>query len=282
MPPGIRRATGATRRRGVPGFSGVTGDQATFNDAAELNVNLGNFSPSIAGLTFDPTASNYDIQSSGSGELHLNNGSSTATITVSAGSQTIAAPLALDSQRVDCRRSGQQAGHLRSDQRPRFLVDLGWRRDAGSQRRKQLQRRYHGLGGHARLVELVRDRRLHESDGCAGGTLIFDPSITASSDTTVASNVMSARAPRDTSVTPAAKAASPSQIVAASLPASSSPAAVVRGTTVLPTEVVASQPAPQGRLRPSAPCLGSFGRLAIRPVQGNSQWPMPSCGRFKC
>ena len=39
---------------------------------------------------------NYDIKSTGSGQLQLNNGSSNATITVSAGSQTIAAPVVLE------------------------------------------------------------------------------------------------------------------------------------------------------------------------------------------
>ena len=87
-----------TQGSGVPGFSGASGDQASFNGAAGLNVDLVNSSPSIAGLTFGPSALNYDIQSSGSGQLQLNNGSSNATITVSAGSgQTIAAPVVLES-----------------------------------------------------------------------------------------------------------------------------------------------------------------------------------------
>ena len=86
-----------TQGSGEPGFSGASGDQATFNGATGLNVNLDNYSPSIAGLTFGPSALNYDIQSTGSGQLQLNNGSSNATITVSAGSQTIAAPVVLES-----------------------------------------------------------------------------------------------------------------------------------------------------------------------------------------
>ena len=87
-----------TQGSGAPGSSGVSGDQASFNGAAGLNVDLGSFSPSIAGLTFGPSALNYDIQSTGSGQLQLNNGSSNATITVSAGSsQTIAAPVVLES-----------------------------------------------------------------------------------------------------------------------------------------------------------------------------------------
>ena len=84
-----------TQGIGAPGFSGVSGDQATFNGAGGLNVDLGNFSPSIAGLSFGPGALNYDIKSTGSGLLQLNNGSSSATITVSAGSQTIDTPVVL-------------------------------------------------------------------------------------------------------------------------------------------------------------------------------------------
>ena len=84
-----------TQGVGPPGLSGVGGDQASFNGAAGLNVDLGNFSPSIAGLTFGSGALNYDIKSTGSGVLQLNNGSSDAAITVSAGSQTIDAPVVL-------------------------------------------------------------------------------------------------------------------------------------------------------------------------------------------
>ena len=82
--------------RAWPGFSGVSNDQASFNGAAGLNVDLGNSSPSIAGLTFGPSALNYDVKSTGSGQLQLNSGSSNATIMVSAGSQTIDAPVVLE------------------------------------------------------------------------------------------------------------------------------------------------------------------------------------------
>ena len=85
-----------TQGIGVPGFSGVSGDQANFNGAGGLNVDLGNFNPSIAGLTFGPQALNYNIKTStGTGTLQLNTGSSNATVTVSAGSQTISAPVEL-------------------------------------------------------------------------------------------------------------------------------------------------------------------------------------------
>jgi hypothetical protein len=84
-----------TQGAGVPGFSGLTGDQAAFSGAAGLNVDLGNFSPSLASLSFGPAAPNYVIQSTGSGVLQMNNGGGTATIGISAGSQTIASPVQL-------------------------------------------------------------------------------------------------------------------------------------------------------------------------------------------
>ena len=96
MAPGTRGQLDQCSGQRRAGFSGVSGDQASFNGAAGRNVDLGNSSPSIAGLTFGPSALNYDIQSTGSGQLQLNNGSSNATITVSAGSQTIDAPVVLE------------------------------------------------------------------------------------------------------------------------------------------------------------------------------------------
>ena len=89
-----------TQGTGVPGFSGVAGDQATFDGAAGLHVDIGDSSPSIAGLTFGPGAANYDIQSTGVGQLQLDNGDSNCTITVSVGTQTITAPVQLVSNTV--------------------------------------------------------------------------------------------------------------------------------------------------------------------------------------
>ena len=80
--------------------SGITDDEATFNGAVGLSTDLDNFSPSIAGLTFGSNALNYEIKSTGNGLLQMNNSSSNATITVSSGSQTIAAPVQLISNTV--------------------------------------------------------------------------------------------------------------------------------------------------------------------------------------
>ncbi len=85
---------------GVPGSSGLAGDMAAFNGAAGLNVDLGDFSPKVAGLTFGPSQANYSITSTGSGQLQLSNSGSNAEITVAAGSQTISAAVELASSVV--------------------------------------------------------------------------------------------------------------------------------------------------------------------------------------
>ena len=230
-----------TQGTGVPGFSGVAGDQATFNGAAELNADLGNFSPSIAGLSFGPNALNYDIESSGSGALHLNDASSNATITVSAGSQTIAAPLALDSSVLVAPASGSRlaiSGPISGTGSSLTLGGLGTLVLSGANS-------YNGgttvSAGTLILSNSSAIAAYTNLTVGAGGTLIFDPSVTASYATTAAASI-------DTSVTAAVpatmKAASSSLIVAASLPASSSPAVIVAAATVLSTDAVAGRPAP--------------------------------------
>ena len=247
---------GDTQGTGVPGFSGVAGDQASFNGAAELNADLGNFSPSIAGLSFGPNALNYDIESSGSGALHLNDASSNATITVSAGSQTIAAPLALDSSVLVAPASGSRlaiSGPISGTGSSLTLGGLGTLVLSGANS-------YNGgttvSAGTLILSNSSAIAAYTNLTVGAGGTLIFDPSVTASYATTAAASI-------DTSVTAAVpatmKAASSSLIVAASLPASSSPAVIVAAATVLSTDAVAGRPAPQDWLPQSGPRLGSSG-----------------------
>jgi autotransporter-associated beta strand protein len=93
---------------GAPGFSGLTGDVAAFNGAAGLNVDLGDSSSIIAGLIFGPIDPNYIIKSSGNGHLQFANGGNMAAITVSAGSQTISAPVDLLSGLVISPAAGSQ------------------------------------------------------------------------------------------------------------------------------------------------------------------------------
>ena len=236
-----------TQGTGVPGFSGVAGDQASFNGAAGLNADMGNFSPSLAGLSFGPNALNYDIESSGSGALHLNNGSSNTTITVSVGNQTIAAPLALDSSVLVAPAAGSRLAISGPISGPGFSLTLG---GGGTLVLSGANSYNGGTTVSAGTLILSNSSAIAAYTNLtigAGGTLIFDhPSLRLR--TTVASNATTAAASSDTGVTTAVpattKAASSSLIVAASLPASSSPAARRWGDTVLSTEIVASRPAP--------------------------------------
>ena len=192
---------------GVPGFSGVTGDQATFNGAAGLNVNIGNFSPSIAGLTFGSNGVNYDIASSGSGVLHLNNRSSNATITVSAGSQTIAAPLALDSSVSIVAAAGSRLAISGPISGGGSSLTLG---GGGTLVLSGANSYDGGTTVSAGTLILSNSSAIAANTSLtvgAGGTLIFDPSVTASHATTAASNTTTAAASDDTSITTAVPAA---------------------------------------------------------------------------
>lgn len=59
-------------------------------------INLDGADPRLAALAFDGPAK-YTIAQGTGGSLHMDNGAATATITVSSGSHSIAAPLVIDS-----------------------------------------------------------------------------------------------------------------------------------------------------------------------------------------
>ncbi len=80
----------------APGTRTVAGDNAIFANGAGGTVTLDGASPSLAGLTFGD-AGGYTIAEGSGGALHLANGSATAAVTVAAGTQTISAPVVLDS-----------------------------------------------------------------------------------------------------------------------------------------------------------------------------------------
>ena len=104
----------------APGLRGVAGDTVLFASATGSTISLDGASPSVAAITFDNSNISYTVsQGTGGGVLHLANGGSSASITVSSGSHTISAPLALDSDidRVSGRR--QPIDHFRRDQRRR-------------------------------------------------------------------------------------------------------------------------------------------------------------------
>ena len=94
----------------VPGISGYANETATFGAAAtsgtSVTVTL-DTSPQLSAMTFSST-SGYVLQGSGTNVLTLSATSGVALVTVSAGSQTIAAPLVLASSADFAPASGTQ------------------------------------------------------------------------------------------------------------------------------------------------------------------------------
>ena len=82
----------------VPGIWGVSGDTATLGSGASgpVTITLDGASPHLGSLTFSSTGG-YTLASGSGGTLHLDNGPATASVTVAAGSHTIAVLVALDS-----------------------------------------------------------------------------------------------------------------------------------------------------------------------------------------
>jgi hypothetical protein len=80
----------------APGTRSIAGDNAVFATVAGGAVTLDGASPSLAGLTFGDSGG-YTIAEGSGGALHFVNGSSSAVLTIAAGTQTISAPVVLDS-----------------------------------------------------------------------------------------------------------------------------------------------------------------------------------------
>ncbi len=92
--------TQSSATAGAPGLAGSlsAGDTATFsNAAAATTVDLASASPHVAAISFAGANPFTIAQGTGNGTLHLDNGTSLATITAATGGHQIAAPLALDS-----------------------------------------------------------------------------------------------------------------------------------------------------------------------------------------
>ncbi|MCE9609991.1 MAG: choice-of-anchor D domain-containing protein [Chthoniobacter sp.] len=89
---------------GVPGLdAGFTAtDTATFAGGVTGSpvVSLDGASPSLKAVTFDNAAHGYEIDNAGGGTLKLDNGAASATVTNSAGSHVISAPVELRSDTV--------------------------------------------------------------------------------------------------------------------------------------------------------------------------------------
>jgi autotransporter-associated beta strand protein len=79
----------------APGVRGITGDTVSLGSGALGTIDLNGSSPSLASIAFSGATSATIAQGSG-GSLLMNNGVGTATMTVSAGSHAISAPVVLD------------------------------------------------------------------------------------------------------------------------------------------------------------------------------------------
>jgi fibronectin-binding autotransporter adhesin len=91
-----------TANGGTPGLDSgfTTTDSATFGSVlttGTANVTLDGDSPSLNAITFNDSAASYNIGQGTGGTVHLNNGAGTATITDTAGNNTISAPVEFDS-----------------------------------------------------------------------------------------------------------------------------------------------------------------------------------------
>ena len=95
----------------APGTFQGFNDLAVFDATGGTNtaVTLDGASPTLAGMTFSTSGGGYTIaQGSGSGAINLNNGANAATVVVSGGTHTIAAPVTLVSSASLASAAGTQ------------------------------------------------------------------------------------------------------------------------------------------------------------------------------
>ena len=255
----------------APGVRSIAGDTALFGATTASTITLDGASPSLAGITFNSGSEGYTIGQGTGGTLHLNNGGNSASIAVSGGSQEISAPLALDSSVLVAPVAGSRLGISGSVSGPGSSLTLN---GSGTLVLGGVNSYSGGTRVSAGTLIVTESTAIYADTNLtvgAGGTFIFDPSITASNAGGVASNdtasasdaataasnaasVASAAATAavsvvstDTSATAAAtmtaSAASSAAVPLVATVASTSPAAVASGTTVLATAAAASQPA---------------------------------------
>ncbi len=75
----------------------MTVDSATLGAGPACTITLDGASPSLGSLCFDNSSASYTLAAGSGGTLQLDNGPGTASLTVAAGSHTIAAPMILNS-----------------------------------------------------------------------------------------------------------------------------------------------------------------------------------------
>ena len=84
----------------APGVRGIAGDTVLFSSTTGSAITLDGANPSLAGLTFSSGSNGYTVGPGTGGTLDLDNGGNSASIAVSAGNQTISAPVGLVSSVV--------------------------------------------------------------------------------------------------------------------------------------------------------------------------------------
>ncbi len=196
-----------------------TGDGVVLDSVAGGTVNLDGVSPSLADLTFD-SMGGYTIAQGSGGTLQLDNGDSPATLIVAAGSDTINAPVLLDSSVLVLPAAGSQltiSGGISGAGQSLTVDDQGTVVLTGTNSYSG------GTMVSAGTLITTNPSAIAANTSLtigAGGTFIFDPScITASNDTTTASAATSAAASSGTGETTAqpssASPASPNLVFAA-------------------------------------------------------------------
>ncbi len=79
----------------LPGLRDVPGDSVLFQSGTGATVNLNGASPTLAGITFNNSATSYTIAPGTGGTLQMSNGSSSAMIQVVAGNHSIQSGISL-------------------------------------------------------------------------------------------------------------------------------------------------------------------------------------------
>ena len=164
----------------APGMRGIAGDTVLFGSTAASTITLDGASPILAGITFNSGSNGYTIGPGTGGTLHLNNGGNSASIAVSAGSQEISAPLALDSSVLVTPVAGSRLGISGSISGPGSALTLngsGTLVLGGANSYSGGTRVSAGTLILAESTAICADTNLTIG---AGGIFIFNPSITAS------------------------------------------------------------------------------------------------------
>jgi autotransporter-associated beta strand protein len=92
----------------APGLRSLAGSTVLFSSSIGNTVTLDGDSPGLAAMTFNSGPTGFTVAPGSGGTLHLDNGSSPASLVVAAGKQTISAPLSLDSSVVVSPADGSQ------------------------------------------------------------------------------------------------------------------------------------------------------------------------------